>query len=496
MKDPSKIKYDLNQSLQTVLKNSFDADSKVCIITLIKVLDNVIQKPGNDKVRCIRLSNPNFWQKVGQRKGAIEYLTVCGFVRTMEPIEGGSGLQKQVTGALPKMELDKDVLMKDASAATPADPSAGYLQLLSDSEDTNVLLQARRQLVTCATLELRIPAQDLPKYKDPPFMDAAVAAAKRSAASASGAAFNIYQGSRFDGQAAATGVKTGPDSANYKSPTEQSLERLQQRQKQLEKKMQPDQIVDREWSVYRPGKQTSKISSLSTNMSEADMKEPPSSDAKLLAARAKQQMQERERAENGGFTTKAMRDLAKIKNQKVYSHTTLQIQFPDGCWVRGKFLPTEKVGSIERALRSECLRPELFQDEAKSIGIELYITPPRQVLKPPSSTIESHGLGPAAKVFVSFTKPIASVQLSSPGHYFHPDLIAKDKNEQNESESASLFPQAMPIQQEQQNQQGQEKPSANDADAQAKKKKKTKRNKEDDMLKRMMGGALGFGKRK
>jgi hypothetical protein len=60
----------LESSITTLLNSSFDADTKVCIVTLLKVLDNILQKPENPKVRSIRLANTAFAKKVVERKGA------------------------------------------------------------------------------------------------------------------------------------------------------------------------------------------------------------------------------------------------------------------------------------------------------------------------------------------------------------------------------------------------------------------------------------------
>lgn len=59
----------LEASLQILFNSNFDSDTKACIIVLIKVLDNVLQKPQEPKVRSIRLANPAFAKKVVERKG-------------------------------------------------------------------------------------------------------------------------------------------------------------------------------------------------------------------------------------------------------------------------------------------------------------------------------------------------------------------------------------------------------------------------------------------
>ena len=60
---------DLEKALQIMLDSNFDADSKVCMITIMKVLDNILQKPHEPKVRTIRMANGAFATKVVGCKG-------------------------------------------------------------------------------------------------------------------------------------------------------------------------------------------------------------------------------------------------------------------------------------------------------------------------------------------------------------------------------------------------------------------------------------------
>ena len=59
----------MEQAVAQLLASSFDADSKTCLLTLLKVLDNVLFKPGDERVRTIRLSNAAFSKKSGQSSG-------------------------------------------------------------------------------------------------------------------------------------------------------------------------------------------------------------------------------------------------------------------------------------------------------------------------------------------------------------------------------------------------------------------------------------------
>ena len=62
----------LRSSIKTLLQNNFDVNTKECLKTLIKVMDNLLQQPDNEKVRSIRLANAAFQRKVVSRKGGGE----------------------------------------------------------------------------------------------------------------------------------------------------------------------------------------------------------------------------------------------------------------------------------------------------------------------------------------------------------------------------------------------------------------------------------------
>jgi len=51
-------------AISQLLTSNFDADSKECAQTLLKIMDNIILKPLDPKVRSLRLSNPILHQKV------------------------------------------------------------------------------------------------------------------------------------------------------------------------------------------------------------------------------------------------------------------------------------------------------------------------------------------------------------------------------------------------------------------------------------------------
>ena len=411
---------ELEDAVTLIFQHSFDADSKVCLLTLMKMLDNLLHKPGNQKVRTIRLQNDTFDSKVGCRKGGIEFLIACGFEREIGP--------------------------PPLLAATEA-TGEELLVLKEDKESQKQLITARRLLQMRAVQDLGIKPDQLPVYRPPP----AVTSANASATGSSDpAAFNPYAGHRFDAKSAAVGANLGPD-ANYVSKTESELQRLKQKQASLEGKLQKK--LHPGWRAFAPGQEIQIASNSSTSSSKNSAGK---TDSSLIADRLKRQQQERLQREQGGFTTKSMRDLEKMKKQKVYSHVTLTIQFPDGSKLQGQFLPKTKMEAVCASLRQDCLiHPE--QD------LDLYLTPPRRLL---TGSLQEEGLVPAAKVFCSWkTVPAA-------GPFLRPELF---------SGTAVVFPSSQPIAAEN------SKPAAAKPVAEAPKPKKKKESREDAMLRRMMG---------
>ena len=429
----------LENAFELLLQNNFDVDSKGCVLTWMKILDNVLHQPNNDKVRSIRMQNPAFWQKVGSRKGGLQFLQACGFV---------------------------------------PDDNNEFLVLPPKNENQSHLVTARSFLQTKAVQELQMNQNEIPTFRQPPPPPTLPSAAVASESSS----FDVYKGHRFDAQSAAVGTSLGP-SASYISPTEQQLQHLQKQKKDLEEKLKQENAHlqrNRMWMAVRPGEN---MPVTSDHVSADNTTATTGSDASLLAARAKKQMEDRMQRENGPLTTKAMRDLQKLKKQKVYTHAILTIQFPDGTKLQGRFLPAEKLLAVHESLRVDCLKPEV-----EYLAFDLYITPPKQILSP-NVTLQDMDLVPAAKVFFAWkpTTQAATTHIlaSSAESYLRPNIFVRP----NTSFTASTaFPTAVPVISN--NFLESSKPST-DASGAASKPVPTATSKEDELLRRMMGGGSG-----
>lgn len=269
-------------ALNKLTSSHFDVDSKDCIKTLIKVLDNILYKPGEKKTRTIRFSNPAFHKKIGSKAGGIEFLLACGFTA-------------------------KDIgQTNNNNVAINANST---LELLPANESPKRLLEAR-QLLQRRAVEVGVSKDDLPTIR--PIPKTIAPSHNTTNNTSSTGSFNIYRTHAHNTQAASLGANNtsgvgggiGPDGTVYVSKIQRELDSLNKKQEMMEKKMK-NKPLDRNWTAYRPGEQQS--SSSSTTSTADSFGESTRGDGALIAQRAQRMEMERKKREEGGFTTKAMR---------------------------------------------------------------------------------------------------------------------------------------------------------------------------------------------
>ncbi|CAA2937319.1 UBX domain-containing 1 [Olea europaea subsp. europaea] len=102
----------MRECLRNLKQNHKDNDAKVktAFNTLFTYAKNVATNPNEEKFRKIKLSNPAFQDRVGNLKGGIEFLELCGF----EKIEGGEFLY------LPREKVDTAVLQSAGNELSSA----------------------------------------------------------------------------------------------------------------------------------------------------------------------------------------------------------------------------------------------------------------------------------------------------------------------------------------------------------------------------------------
>lgn len=333
------------------------------------------------------------------------------------------------------------------------------LVLAEENEHTQHLVKARRLLTTKAIEELGLKADELPKYKPPTPLTNSVDPTSTSALS-----FNPYKGHRYDAKSAAAGQNLGPD-GDYISPTEQQLQALQSAQALLENSFHKP-ILDREVQASLPNSTLPFPEATDSTASDTTLGGP--SDGSMLAKQLQKRELDRRQREEQGFTTKAMRDLEKLKKQKVYSHAQIRVQFSDGSVLEAKFLPKETIAVIKAVVMESLLMSNL--------DFDLYVAPPRRKLSE-TSTLEEQGLVPAAKIFLSWKVDSAPDKGSPVGSFLKPELFR--------SGGEPVYPTAKSVLPDENEKRTAKKSKAVDDGG-------SKPNREDELLRRMLGeGGLG-----
>ena len=87
-------------ALKVMCAGLFDADSKGVVATLLKLVCNLLSRPGDPGKRRINGSNAAFRRRVGQQPGGVAFLRACGFRSSGRSIQGvhSSPLQESSFG--------------------------------------------------------------------------------------------------------------------------------------------------------------------------------------------------------------------------------------------------------------------------------------------------------------------------------------------------------------------------------------------------------------
>ena len=97
------------------------------------------------------------------------------------------------------------------------------------------------------------------------------------------------------------------------------------------------------------------------------------------------------------FQTRAMREIEKLKNMRLYQEALLKIVFPDRkTVVQARFSPQETEADIRRVLMERVLSTAW-----KSCPFQLYTAPPKAFLRE-GVPLSEQGLVPAAQVYLSW----------------------------------------------------------------------------------------------
>lgn len=285
------------QAWNKILQSNFDSTSKDCLSALLKIIDNLLSRPNEPKVRSIRCANAAFEKKVGSISGGYEFLYSIGFV---PKYPATSWHQQQ---QLPEI-----------------------LELTTENEETETLLRGRHALIQSAVKDFDMDEGNFPPVPKvapplvPPAASSSIAAAaaqgSNSRETGSTAEFNVYKAHSYNIQSAAMGAPDPySDAAGAAmSITERQLQDLKAKKDKLERDIQSNIEMDRGLVACREGSSPILLEAAPASGATSGVGK---SDSSLIAARMKRMEEERRKREEGGFTTKAMRDLEKIKKAKV-----------------------------------------------------------------------------------------------------------------------------------------------------------------------------------
>ena len=246
-------------AIKVLLQNNFDEDSITCLITICKLVDNVLKSSLDDmSKRTLKTSNKILQQKIFSKVGGLEFISSLGFNSN----DGGA-----------VYTLEKP--------------------------NITVLLQARNLILQTLQQPLHCPTDQLPSLQPPP-----IPPPKKQPLN-NGNNFNPYVTQNYNTQKG--GSNPVLDSNNV-STTERHLQLLQSKQSKLEQQIQ---LTDRQILAFPPA--TTATTATTTYQEGTTVKS--TSDGSLIAARMKQMEEERKKREEGGFTTKAMRKFTSGKQK-------------------------------------------------------------------------------------------------------------------------------------------------------------------------------------
>jgi len=398
----------------------FDVDAAAALGLVLKLLDNVLRKPGQPAVRSVRLGNPRVLAVLGRHAPPLALLLAAGFAAD----QGGTvlGVPTATGGSTANALLQ---------AAVKAQQAPAHCTLVLDTahENTEQLLAVRRAV-----------ARELGEglHKPPPAEPDTTAAA---AAAAAVPEFDI-----FKGMVMSTASRPGRPQPHEmvaaaqggaRSKCDRELQALREAEAEIRRGF-PHSAAHpppRNTTVmlpsalpgYNPGKfmdapvsagvsvYTPPPASAAGGGAAAAASSTPS-DSAVVMGMLRARVEESEKSQR--FRSQAERDVEAARRKRVYPDALLRVQFPDRVLLQGRFACDETVQSVVDWLVS-CLAQSWAQ--RGSAALKLYVSPPRKDL-PAAATLESLSLAPAALVYASWVDPVPVSGSGEAGEYLQPQL--------------------------------------------------------------------------
>lgn len=436
-----------SEAVEFLLQHNFDAATKVAVSVLTRYIHNLLCRPDDAVVRAINTQNRVFKDKVQAARGAQSVLESAGFVEDL------SGMRLQ----------------------------------FEDTAENRRRAQEALVALTAAMDELQMGDDERPRLTAP-------------VSSQNEIAFDPFRSFIVRPAMGATAV--GPDAANApvevvqsgerkaRSATDEQLRALRRRRRELEGARGS---IGRQTKVIYPGDSAETPAALSVpGDPEPSGPLPRSVLQKTLKALAG------DGSSDAPLTTRAVRELQRLQQEKVYREAVLRVRLPDRLQFVGHFHPRDTVADVYLWLHRACLArggaggdggdeewrveevgaaPPSTEAEQRRVAeaqavfgeaFELYTAPPRTVYAPQrpsgqpqdvvhgeddecdhnvlSCTLTEAGLVPAAVLNLQWRSgaPPAPAAAATSFAYVHPRLQESATSKAGDTDAA-LRPQGVPL---------------------------------------------------
>jgi hypothetical protein len=367
---------------------AFDADAREALETLIKMLDSLVLRPGDLRVRSVRTSNPTFASRVGRFPSTLNILRAVGF---KDKEQGADTSDLQIL-MLQQVDEDDEITLGVREILALEAHSLGAK--FPPAPEPNV---AHRERIA-QVVEQTVHAFD-------PFKATVLKVEVDPATSIAKPAIKILDGGgqadilRSVVQSASSSMMTLPSSSLLSVPTPSSLgpssssspHMTEMERKVAGLKARAQELVSQNApSLSTPESRCTQItfytppvtlsndlenrissSSISSSADQDDKmvdipEERDPEAAKLQLEFMRKRMRQAEKAKEG-FHTKAMREAEMLQGAKVFTTALVKVHFPDRTIVQGMFSPQEPVSSIYLWLKDLLLKSEDDEDTHASI---------------------------------------------------------------------------------------------------------------------------------
>ena len=375
-------------ALQRLRQGAFDEDSRNAVIFLMKVIRKAVTSPPGHKRRTIRLNNDVLQWRLGRLEGGLDTLASVGFVAE------GDG----VTITLPHpltisshavIQCYNELLRHATDLSVPRDQLQPPLTAL-DIDRAASLSSSQQQSSSSFSFGSSSSSSSPFSFSS---SSSSSTTTTTTSSSAPAAPFNPYQ-------VAINRMEPQPRGSSI-SETEQQVEQLKKKRDLLLKAhgiTKPLSDVERAFHAVQPGTPFNRQSIDANNASRRNGqggKDALLTDTQLVVRSAKLRSAKAKQKEQ--MTTKAMRDLNKMKRQKLYAKTLLRVQFPSRLIVEGVFRPHETISDV-----CDVLRRVVLSEACAGSGFYLFTIPPKSVLDS-KKTLKQLGLCPAALVYLGWS---------------------------------------------------------------------------------------------